>query len=147
MYEEILYEVTDPVATITLNRPDKLNALTNRTLAELHHAVADAEVREDVDCRTAEGEFPARTDATHPFVEVVRSTAREVYGQEPVTTPNAPSTQPLYPMMKLLDIPMVSAGISNPDGRAHAPDENIRIADFISGTKHVAAIIERLGQG
>jgi len=99
---------------------------------------------EDVESRTAEGEFPARSDATHPFVEVVRSTAREVYGQEPVTTPNAPSTQPLYPMMKLLDVPMASAGISNPDGRAHAPDENIRIADFITGTKHVAAIIEKL---
>ncbi len=48
MYEEILYEVADPVATITLNRPDKLNALTNRTLAELHHAVAAAEANESV---------------------------------------------------------------------------------------------------
>ena len=48
MYEEILYEVKDPVATITLNRPDKLNALTGRTMAELRHAVADAEQRTDV---------------------------------------------------------------------------------------------------
>ena len=48
MYEEILYEVTDPVATITLNRPDKLNALTARTMQEIRHAVADAEAREDV---------------------------------------------------------------------------------------------------
>ena len=47
-YEEILYEVSDPVATITLNRPDKLNALTGRTMAELRHAVADAEQRSDV---------------------------------------------------------------------------------------------------
>ena len=48
MYEEIIYEVEDPVATITLNRPDKLNALTGRTMAELRHAVADAEQRTDV---------------------------------------------------------------------------------------------------
>ncbi len=49
-------------------------------------------------------------------------------------------------MMEVLGVPMASAGISHPDGRAHAPDENIRISDFISGTKHVAAIIEGLGE-
>ncbi len=48
MYEEILYEVDDPVATITLNRPEKLNALTDRTMQELRHALADAEAREEV---------------------------------------------------------------------------------------------------
>ncbi|MCI0776807.1 MAG: M20/M25/M40 family metallo-hydrolase [Chloroflexi bacterium] len=115
-------------------------------IAEKLRKHLDSEGFEDVQFTTAEGEFPARTDASHPFVEVVRSTAREVYGQEPITTPNAPSTQPLHPMMSILGVPMASAGISNPDGRAHAPDENIRIPDFISGTKHVAAIIERLGE-
>ncbi|MCU0668942.1 MAG: enoyl-CoA hydratase [Myxococcota bacterium] len=43
MYEEILYEVADPVATITLNRPAQLNAWTDRMAAELKHALAQAE--------------------------------------------------------------------------------------------------------
>ena len=42
-YHEILYEVDDPVATITLNRPDSLNAWTNRMGSEVRHAVARAE--------------------------------------------------------------------------------------------------------
>jgi enoyl-CoA hydratase/carnithine racemase len=43
MYQEILYEVQDPVAVITMNRPDRLNAFTNRMLAEIRHAMAAAE--------------------------------------------------------------------------------------------------------
>ena len=43
MYEQILYEVEDPIATITLNRPEVLNAWTDRMGAEVKHAVARAE--------------------------------------------------------------------------------------------------------
>ena len=42
-YEQILYEVNDPVATITLNRPSALNAWTSWMGAEVKHAVARAE--------------------------------------------------------------------------------------------------------
>lgn len=42
-YEEILYEVDDPVATITLNRPSVLNAWTDRMGFEVRHAVSQAE--------------------------------------------------------------------------------------------------------
>jgi enoyl-CoA hydratase/carnithine racemase len=42
-YQEIIYEVAEPVATITMNRPEALNALTVRMLAEIRHAVAAAE--------------------------------------------------------------------------------------------------------
>ncbi len=43
MYEQILYEVADPVATITLNRPQKLNAWTPKMGDEVKHALAQAE--------------------------------------------------------------------------------------------------------
>ncbi len=43
MYDTIRYEVADPVATITLNRPERLNALTPQVMTELQDAVAAAE--------------------------------------------------------------------------------------------------------
>jgi enoyl-CoA hydratase/carnithine racemase len=48
MYQDIDYAVEDPVAVITMNRPDKLNAFTNRMLAEIRHALAAAEQDDNV---------------------------------------------------------------------------------------------------
>ncbi len=48
MYEQILYEVSDPIATITLNRPQALNAWTPRMGAEVKHALAQAEADKSV---------------------------------------------------------------------------------------------------
>ena len=42
-YDEVLYEVDDPVATITFNRPQALNAFTTRMGNELRHALGEAE--------------------------------------------------------------------------------------------------------
>ncbi len=42
MYEHILYEVTDPVALITLNRPEALNAWTNTMDTEIRDAMQRA---------------------------------------------------------------------------------------------------------
>ena len=48
MYDDILYEVSDPIATITLNRPARLNAWTFRMGAEVKHAFAQAEAEPGV---------------------------------------------------------------------------------------------------
>ena len=47
-YDFITFEVADRIATITVNRPDKLNALNSATIAELGAAIDDARVRQDV---------------------------------------------------------------------------------------------------
>jgi len=47
-YQEILFDVSERIATITLNRPEKLNAWTMRMEAEYRHAMAECERRDDV---------------------------------------------------------------------------------------------------
>lgn len=47
-YEEIIYDVVDSIATITLNRPEKLNAWTVKMEAEYRHAMAAAEASDEV---------------------------------------------------------------------------------------------------
>jgi enoyl-CoA hydratase/carnithine racemase len=47
-YEQILVDVADGVATITLNRPRQLNAWTAQMGLELRHALEEASVRDDV---------------------------------------------------------------------------------------------------
>ena len=101
----------------------------------------------DVAVTYLSGERPARTPMTSPFVRTVCDAAEEVYGRRPYVTPNMAATGPMYHFIHDLGLPTASAGVGYPDSRAHAPNENIRIDDFIRGMKHIAAIIDRLGRG
>lgn len=47
-YEHILYDVADSILTITLNRPEKLNAVTDRTISELLDAIDRADRDDNV---------------------------------------------------------------------------------------------------
>ncbi|MBA3671426.1 MAG: enoyl-CoA hydratase/isomerase family protein [Gemmatimonadaceae bacterium] len=47
-YSLLTFDVADRIATITVNRPDKLNALNDALMAELGTAIAEARSRADV---------------------------------------------------------------------------------------------------
>jgi 2-(1,2-epoxy-1,2-dihydrophenyl)acetyl-CoA isomerase len=49
-YEAIRYEIADGIGTITLNRPQKFNAITNQVLRELRQALESAGSDEGVRC-------------------------------------------------------------------------------------------------
>src|SRR3712207_5608689 len=47
-YQNLTFEVADRIATITVSRPEKLNALNTATIAELGRAIDEARNRDDV---------------------------------------------------------------------------------------------------
>ena len=105
----------------------------------------DAQGFHDVEINRLGGEHAARTDLDSPFVRLVAETAEEVYGQPMLLAPMIGGSGPMYPFVKYLGLPIANAGIGTPDGNAHAPNENIVIAEFLRGAKHVARILARMG--
>ena len=49
-YKEILTEISDSILTITLNRPEKLNAFTGTMMREMIDAFDRADADDDVRC-------------------------------------------------------------------------------------------------
>ena len=47
-YEAIIYEVEDNILTITLNRPERLNAFNGQMSSEIHNALDRADADDDV---------------------------------------------------------------------------------------------------
>jgi enoyl-CoA hydratase len=47
-YQHLAVDVADGIATLTVSRPDKLNALNDATIVELGRAIDEARAREDV---------------------------------------------------------------------------------------------------
>src|SRR5215212_7787481 len=47
-YQFLTLDVSDRIATLTVNRPDKLNALNDATMAELGEAIDEARSRDDI---------------------------------------------------------------------------------------------------
>lgn len=65
-----------------------------------------------------------------------------MYGQPSLIQPLAEWSGPVYAFTHTLaNLPVVTAGIGYENNRSHAPDEHIRIQDFLNGARHIARII------
>ncbi|MBI5292892.1 MAG: M20/M25/M40 family metallo-hydrolase [Chloroflexi bacterium] len=104
----------------------------------------EAEGFSDVEVNYLGGERPGRTDPDDPFVKLTIEAAREAYGSEVVIVPMVGGSGPNHVFLDTLKVPIVSAGVGYPGGQAHAPNENIVIDNFLTGTKHTARIIEKM---
>jgi len=115
--------------------PDEIPALLRAHL--------DAEGFPDVEVRYLAGVRPARTDPDHPFVQMSIRAAEDVYGLPASVEPLTGGSGPLHPFIHVLGLPVVTSGCGHPQSRVHAPNENIRIPDFVNGIRHSARILSR----
>ncbi|HYN85977.1 MAG TPA: M20/M25/M40 family metallo-hydrolase, partial [Pyrinomonadaceae bacterium] len=93
----------------------------------------------------------APTAKSSPRSAVARSaieSAEEVYGAPPVIFPLDPASGPVGAVCGVQQpaTPVVSFGVSHAGSNPHAPDENIRLEDFIEGVKYFGRFIQRLAQ-
>jgi acetylornithine deacetylase/succinyl-diaminopimelate desuccinylase-like protein len=101
---------------------------------------------EDVEVRYLAGVGAAATPVSEPWVQLAIQTAQEVYGRAPQVIPMIGGSGPMHAFRRILGVPIVTAGCGYPESLAHAPNENIRIQDFVLGTHHTALLIARAGE-
>jgi acetylornithine deacetylase/succinyl-diaminopimelate desuccinylase-like protein len=95
----------------------------------------------DVDITYLGGGPAARTDPDDPFLQMVVSTAEDVYGVPQLIDPMSGGSGPNALFVHDLGMPVATAGIGYPGSQAHAPNENIVLDHFVKGAKHTARIL------
>ena len=115
---EVIYEVKDGIAYITLNRPEKLNAINPEMRELLWDAFQDVKVNPEVRCAIVTGQGRAFSTG-HDLVAMASARANE-----------GPSTGDLYVEQSKIWKPIISAinGVCLAQGCGIALGSDIRIA-------------------
>ncbi len=117
--------------------------LTPEVARDLLRQHLDRRGFEDIEIVEFGGEHPSQTDPNAPIVQVAVEALQTTYDQEPVVWPTSAGSGPMYPLCEGLGIPAVSFGIGYSGSQVHAPNENIRIQDYVEGIKCMGEFMRR----
>jgi acetylornithine deacetylase/succinyl-diaminopimelate desuccinylase-like protein len=119
---------------------------TPEEIVEKLRAHLDAEGFSDVKIDDLGGEAPGRTDPDAPFIQVVVEAATEVYETPQEIIPMVGGSGPNHAFLHYLKVPITTAGVGYPGGKAHAPNENIRLDLYLKGARHIVRILKALAE-
>lgn len=98
---------------------------------------------DDINVTYGVGESAFRSDLNDPFLHLCVDTATSVYGKANIViVPNMPGGGPGKQFVDTLQVPVVLVGIHYAGSGPHAPNENIRIADYEDGTYYLYELLE-----
>lgn len=84
----------------------------------------------------------AATDPDDPFVDLGSEALRAAYGVPPARRPWSGGSGPLHAFSQHLGTPIICVGLEHPGCRAHAPNENFRLDDWVACTDAVTRIFD-----
>jgi acetylornithine deacetylase/succinyl-diaminopimelate desuccinylase-like protein len=101
---------------------------------------------DDVQVDVLGAEHPGKSDPNAPVVQAAIAAARQVYeGKEPVIYPTMAGTGPVWPLAVAHGTPLVSFGAAYPGQNLHAPNENLRVEDYIQAIRMMGRFIAEFG--
>lgn len=93
-----------------------------------------------------DGLIPSRTDPDAAIARAVVSALRESGSLEPVVYPSSAGSGPMHELCGANGIPVASTGVAWHNSRAHAPDESIRVADFLEGIRVIGRLLDEFAR-
>jgi acetylornithine deacetylase/succinyl-diaminopimelate desuccinylase-like protein len=152
--------IFEPTCTVTAINPGfpKGTTLPTEATAQVHFRLVMGQKPEDI-LKKVEMHFdqlgyddikisklgamePNKTSIRERICSLAIEKARQTYGVEPVVYPNSPGASPMYYFNNWLGIPSISAcGVGYAGSNVHAPNENIRIRDYIEGIRYLTSFI------
>lgn len=87
------------------------------------------------------GSAPFRSEIDSPFGDWLKEGMNYIFDENFINTRTTGGSQPMAPFINILGVPAVSVRIPNPDNSIHAPNENIRIGNYLEGIQTCLALM------
>lgn len=100
----------------------------------------------DVEMKVLSAERPGKSNPDAAVVKAAQAAAREVYPEQaPVLYPLMAGTGPVWPVALAHATPVVGLGASYLGANIHAPNENIRLADYFQMMRLMGRFLRNFG--
>lgn len=142
--EEGQKTVLPSLATVKLDFrlvPDLTPELVLRLLRE--HL--DRRGYQDIHIRPMSALAASRANPEAAVVQAAAASVAAVYGHDPVIYPSHGGSGPMYPLAEGLGMDAVTVGVGYPGVNMHAPNENIRLADYFKQIEFLVDLLRRFG--
>lgn len=90
--------------------------------------------------------WPFVVDPEHPAARTARACLQEVFGRDPYLVYEGGSIGAVASFDRILGLPIVMLGFTNPDDNAHSPNESLVLANYEGGARTIARYWEAMAR-